>query len=132
MLLGLWIPNFYYWGLNQYITQRTLGSASLAQGQRGIVFAAFMKLLIPFVIVIPGIIAFNLYSEQMRIEAVTDRAPVIAKYLKANPQTAFVELATEPTQDGSPPGRPAAISSPFTRPNSHSRRPEPRTLMSCR
>ena len=41
LLLGLWIPNFYYWGLNQYITQRTLGSESLAEGQRGIVFAAF-------------------------------------------------------------------------------------------
>src|SRR3970282_1219943 len=69
LLLGLWIPNFYYWGLNQYITQRTLGSASLAQGQRGIVFAAFMKLFIPFVIVIPGIIAFNLYSTEMRLQA---------------------------------------------------------------
>jgi solute:Na+ symporter, SSS family len=100
LLLGLWIPNFYYWGLNQYITQRTLGSASLAQGQRGIVFAAFMKLLIPFVIVIPGIIAFNLYSEQMRLEAVNDRAPVIAKYLKANPQTAFRRIGhrTNPTE----------------------------------
>jgi solute:Na+ symporter, SSS family len=99
LLLGLWIPNFYYWGLNQYITQRTLGSASLAQGQRGIVFAAFMKLLVPFVIVIPGIIAFNLYSEQMRLEAVKDRAPVLAKYLKANPQTAFVEVSTQPAQN---------------------------------
>ncbi|MCL4179411.1 MAG: sodium/solute symporter [Verrucomicrobia bacterium] len=99
LLLGLWIPNFYYWGLNQYITQRTLGSASLAQGQRGIVFAAFMKLLIPFVIVIPGIIAFNLYSEQMRLEGVKDRAPVLAKYLKANPQTAFVEVSAQPAAD---------------------------------
>jgi solute:Na+ symporter, SSS family len=99
LLLGLWIPNFYYWGLNQYITQRTLGSASLAQGQRGIVFAAFMKLLIPFVIVIPGIIAFNLYSEQMRLEGVKDRAPVLAKYLKANPQTAFVEMTAQPAPD---------------------------------
>ena len=35
LLLGLWIPNFYYWGLNQYITQRTLGSASLAAGPEG-------------------------------------------------------------------------------------------------
>lgn len=99
LLLGLWIPNFYYWGLNQYITQRTLGSASLAQGQRGIVFAAFMKLLIPFVIVIPGIIAFNLYSEQMRLDAVRDRTPVLTKYLKANPQSAFVEVATQPTPE---------------------------------
>ncbi len=34
LVVGLWIPNFYYWGLNQYITQRTLGSQSLAEGQR--------------------------------------------------------------------------------------------------
>ena len=65
LLIGLWIPNFYYWGLNQYITQRVLGSASLRQGQKGIVFAAAIKLIIPFVIVIPGIISFNLYSKQM-------------------------------------------------------------------
>jgi SSS family solute:Na+ symporter len=65
LVLGLWIPNFYYWGLNQYITQRVLGSSSLKQGQRGIVFAAGMKLIIPFVIVIPGIVAFNLYSKEL-------------------------------------------------------------------
>jgi solute:Na+ symporter, SSS family len=99
LLLGLWIPNFYYWGLNQYITQRTLGSASLAQGQRGIVFAAFLKLVIPFVIVIPGIIAFNLYSNEMRLEAVADTAPTMARYLKANPDTAFVETAVAPTEE---------------------------------
>jgi SSS family solute:Na+ symporter len=66
LIIGLWIPNFYYWGLNQYITQRVLGSASLREGQKGIVFAAGMKLLIPFVVVIPGIIAFNLYSGEMK------------------------------------------------------------------
>jgi SSS family solute:Na+ symporter len=65
LIIGLWIPNFYYWGLNQYITQRILGSASLKEGQKGIVFAAAMKLIIPFVIVIPGIIAFNLYSKDL-------------------------------------------------------------------
>ena len=96
LLLGLWIPNFYYWGLNQYITQRTLGSASLAEGQRGIVFAASMKLLIPFVIVIPGIIAFNLYSNDMRLEAAGDKATVLAKYLKANPETQFVQQIEAP------------------------------------
>lgn len=69
LLLGLWIPNFYYWGLNQYIMQRTLGSQSLAQGQRGLVFAAFMKLLIPFIIVMPGMIAFNLFSSDMQAAA---------------------------------------------------------------
>lgn len=66
LVIGLWIPNFYYWGLNQYITQRVLGSSSLRQGQRGIVFAAAMKLIIPFIIVVPGIIAFNLYSADLR------------------------------------------------------------------
>ncbi|MCX8109468.1 MAG: hypothetical protein N3G20_11775, partial [Verrucomicrobiae bacterium] len=99
LLVGLWIPNFYYWGLNQYITQRTLGSASLAQGQRGIVFAAFLKLLIPFVIVIPGIIAFNLYSHNMRLEAVSDTARSLARYVKANPETRFVEVVKSPTDD---------------------------------
>jgi SSS family solute:Na+ symporter len=99
LLLGLWIPNFYYWGLNQYITQRTLGSASLAQGQKGIVFAAFMKLLIPFVIVIPGIIAFNLYSNDMRLGARGNTAGSLARYLAANPATQFIEQATAPTDD---------------------------------
>ncbi|NLZ04950.1 MAG: sodium/solute symporter [Phycisphaerae bacterium] len=69
LVVGLWIPNFFYWGLNQYITQRTLGSKSLAQGQRGIVFAAFLKLLIPFVVVIPGILAFNLFHQDLQAEA---------------------------------------------------------------
>ena len=62
LLVGLWIPNFFYWGLNQYIVQRTLGSKSLAEGQKGIVFAAVLKLLIPFLVVIPGILAYNLFS----------------------------------------------------------------------
>ncbi|XPF95078.1 sodium:solute symporter family transporter [Colwellia sp. RE-S-Sl-9] len=67
LVIGLWLPNFFYWGLNQYIIQRTLGSKSLAEGQKGIVFAAFLKLLIPFVVVIPGILAFNLYYEQLAV-----------------------------------------------------------------
>ena len=72
LVVGLWIPNFYYWGLNQYITQRTLGSKSLAEGQKGVVFAAAMKLIIPFVIVFPGIAAFNLYSNEMADAAAND------------------------------------------------------------
>jgi SSS family solute:Na+ symporter len=69
LIIGLWIPNFFYWGLNQYIVQRTLGSKSLAEGQVGIVFAAALKLIIPFIIVIPGILCFNLYSTDLRDEA---------------------------------------------------------------
>lgn len=73
LIIGLWISNFYYWSLNQYIMQRTLGASSLAEGQRGIMFAAFMKLLIPFFIVFPGLIAFNLYSEKMANAAFSDQ-----------------------------------------------------------
>ena len=69
LVVGLWIPNFFYWGLNQYITQRTLGSKSLDDGQKGIVFAAFLKLLIPFLVVIPGILAFNLFSGDLHHQA---------------------------------------------------------------
>lgn len=66
LLVGLWIPNFFYWGLNQYIVQRTLGAKSLAEGQKGIVFAALLKLIIPFVVVIPGILAYNLFSGDLQ------------------------------------------------------------------
>jgi len=83
LVLGLWIPNFYYWGLNQYITQRTLGAKSLAEGQKGVVFAAGLKLIIPFVIVIPGIIAFNLYKDQMAEEAIKSNQPIVESFEEA-------------------------------------------------
>ena len=108
LMLGLWIPNFYYWGLNQYITQRTLASSSLAEGQKGIVFSAFMKLVIPFVVVIPGIIAFNLFAKDMQNQSVGDNATVIAAYAQANPETQLVEVATAPSEEaiaGWPAGR---------------------------
>ncbi|MBP5620801.1 MAG: hypothetical protein J6X44_02170 [Thermoguttaceae bacterium] len=62
LMLAIWIPNLYYWGLNQYSIQRTLGSKTLGEGQKGLVFAAFMKLLIPFIVIFPGMIAFNLFA----------------------------------------------------------------------
>lgn len=80
LVVGLWIPNFFYWGLNQYITQRTLGSKSLVEGQKGVVFAAFLKLLIPFVVVIPGIIAFNLFSTDLMNQANVKNQSVIAQF----------------------------------------------------
>ena len=96
LLLGLWIPNFYYWGLNQYITQRTLGSSSLAEGQKGIVFSSYLKLIIPFVVVIPGILAFNLFSENMQLNARGDASKAMALYLKANPDTQYVQTVDAP------------------------------------
>ena len=65
LVIGLWIPNFYYWGLNQYISQRTLAARNLKQGQLGVLFAAGLKLIIPFIIILPGIMAFQLYHDQL-------------------------------------------------------------------
>jgi len=62
---GLWIPALFYWGLNQFITQRTLGAKSLHESQKGILFGASLKLLIPFIVVFPGIMAFELYGDQI-------------------------------------------------------------------
>jgi SSS family solute:Na+ symporter len=56
---GMWIVNLNYWGCNQYITQRALG-ASLPTARKGLLFAAFLKLLMPVIIVLPGIAAFAL------------------------------------------------------------------------
>lgn len=58
LLGGMWVANLYYWGFNQYIIQRTLAAKSLAESQKGIAFAAFLKLLMPLVVVIPGIVAY--------------------------------------------------------------------------
>ncbi len=57
---GLWIVNLYYWGLNQYIIQRALAAKSLQEAQKGVAFAAFLKLLMPLIAVIPGIAVFVL------------------------------------------------------------------------
>jgi len=65
LLFGLWIPNFYYCGLNQFIVQRTLAARDLKHGQLGIIFAAGLWLLVPFVIVLPGIMAVQLYGGQL-------------------------------------------------------------------
>lgn len=60
---GLWVANLYYWGFNQYIIQRTLAAKSLKESQRGIAFAAFLKMIIPLIVVIPGIVAYVLYTQ---------------------------------------------------------------------
>src|SRR5947209_3534763 len=57
---GMWIANISYWGFNQYIIQRALAAKSLDEAQRGVIFAAFLKLLMPLIIVLPGIAAVML------------------------------------------------------------------------
>ncbi|TFF37519.1 sodium/sugar symporter [Mucilaginibacter psychrotolerans] len=61
---GMWIVNLNYWGCNQYITQRALG-ANLNTARSGILFAAFLKLLMPLIVVLPGIAAYILYKENV-------------------------------------------------------------------
>jgi len=58
---GMWIANLNYWGCNQYITQRALG-ADLKTARTGILFSAFLKLLMPLLVVVPGIAAYVLYQ----------------------------------------------------------------------
>lgn len=59
---GMWIVNLNYWGCNQYITQRALG-ADLNTARGGLLFAAFLKLLMPIIVVLPGVAAYVLYKE---------------------------------------------------------------------
>lgn len=60
---GLWVANIYYWGFNQYIIQRTLAAKSLREAQKGILLAGFLKLIIPFIVVVPGIAAYVIVND---------------------------------------------------------------------
>ncbi|MCK0127378.1 solute:sodium symporter family transporter [Erythrobacter sp. F6033] len=59
---GMVFANLFYWCTNQYVIQRTLGAQSLAEGQKGVLFSGFFKILVPFLMMIPGVIAFHLYG----------------------------------------------------------------------
>jgi SSS family solute:Na+ symporter len=63
LLGGMWIMNISYWGFNQYIIQRALGAKSVDEAQKGIAFAAFLKLLMPVIVVLPGIAMFVLNAD---------------------------------------------------------------------
>ncbi len=57
LLGGMWMAHFFYWGCNQYITQRALAAKSIREAQRGLLFGGYLKLLTPLIVVIPGIAA---------------------------------------------------------------------------
>ncbi len=59
---GMLFANLFYWCTNQYVIQRTLGAKSLAEGQKGVLLSGFFKVLVPFMMMIPGVIAFHLYG----------------------------------------------------------------------
>ncbi|WP_372756154.1 sodium/sugar symporter [Mariniflexile sp.] len=63
LLGGMWVANLYYWGFNQYIIQRTLAAKSLKEAQKGILLAAFLKLVIPVIVVVPGIAAYVMIND---------------------------------------------------------------------
>jgi len=60
---GIWIAGIYYFGANQYIIQKAFGAKSLKEAQKGMVFAGYLKMILPFVVVIPGIVAFALSAD---------------------------------------------------------------------
>jgi SSS family solute:Na+ symporter len=62
LFTGMIFANLFYWGTNQYVIQRTLGAASLAEGQKGVLISGFFKIAVPFLMMIPGVIAFHLYG----------------------------------------------------------------------
>jgi SSS family solute:Na+ symporter len=72
---GMWIVNLNYWGCNQYITQRALG-ADLKTARSGILFAAFLKLLMPVIVVLPGIAAYLLHQENVSVGNVNMQAAI--------------------------------------------------------
>ena len=59
---ALWLTNLGYWGFNQYIIQKGLAAKSLSEAKKGMVFAAVLKILIPFIVCIPGVCAFYIYN----------------------------------------------------------------------
>ncbi len=65
---GMWIANLSYWGFNQYIIQRGLAAKSIKEAQRGVIFAGYLKILIPLIVVIPGIAAFVLTRDSGLID----------------------------------------------------------------
>jgi SSS family solute:Na+ symporter len=86
---GMWIANLNYWGFNQYITQRALAAKSLDEAQRGVILAGFLKMLMPLIVVIPGIAAFVIVQQEagsgLFTTAMTDAATGIIKSDKAYP-----------------------------------------------
>ncbi len=71
---GMWIANLYYWGFNQYIIQRTLAAKSLRESQKGILLAAGIKLILPIIVVIPGIAAYVMIDDPAILASLGDAA----------------------------------------------------------
>ncbi|WP_074035503.1 solute:sodium symporter family transporter [Exiguobacterium profundum] len=62
---GMIFVNLFYWALNQYVIQRALGAKNLTEGQKGVLFTGYLKLLVPIFMLLPGVIAFHLYGSNV-------------------------------------------------------------------
>lgn len=85
---GMWIVNLNYWGFNQYITQRALAAKSLDEAQKGMIFAGFLKLLMPLIVVIPGIAALVIVNNGIDasfVESMKDPVTGLIKSDRAYP-----------------------------------------------
>ena len=71
---GMWVANLYYWGFNQYIIQRTLAAKTLREAQKGILFAAALKMILPIIVVIPGIAAYVIIKDPEIMDGLGDIA----------------------------------------------------------
>ncbi len=87
---GLWIANLSYWGCNQYITQRALG-ASLPTARNGLLFAAFLKLLMPLIVVVPGIAVYYIIKNDIGVIGVD---AMLASSGVQDPNKAYPALLT--------------------------------------
>ncbi len=85
---GILLVNLFYWCTNQSIIQRALGAKSLAEGQKGVLFAGFLKILVPFILVLPGILAFALYGNGV-IEKNDMAYPYLVTQLLPKPLAGF-------------------------------------------
>ncbi len=86
---GMWVANIYYWGFNQYIIQRTLAAKSLKESQKGILLAAGIKLILPIIVVVPGIAAYVMVNDPAIMDSLGNLAgnnmPVAGEADKAYP-----------------------------------------------
>ncbi|MEG3767205.1 solute:sodium symporter family transporter [Alteromonas sp. 14N.309.X.WAT.G.H12] len=64
LFTGMILANLFYWGTNQYVIQRTLGAKNLEEGQKGVLFSGYFKVLVPFLMMLPGVIAYHLYQDE--------------------------------------------------------------------
>ncbi len=81
---GMWITNLSYWGFNQYITQRALAAKNLDEAQKGMIFAGFLKLLMPLIVVIPGIAAYVIVKNGIDVGFIESMKDPVTGLLKSD------------------------------------------------